>query len=203
VWESVEKTQWLTIIQLCIASVLLVNNTIVFSVEAVRKVKVEKKLANFIEAKQYNDAIEYLRNIAAINRFYNINQMILYYLGYLELLLDNPKEATTYLKEVNLDKQFLPNARYLAYTIYLLYLIYYINNESDELEKIHEVYIVKKKALLKATRWGRVKSEMAYLFETIDFLNNKDMNQVAEKIVKSRLINIPMVERFIKEKKPN
>ena len=44
---------------------------------------------------------------------------------------------------------------------------------------------------------------MLYLFVTIDFLNNKDMNQAAEKIVKSRLINIPMVERFIKEKQSN
>jgi len=201
--KSAEETQWLTIIQLCIASVLLVINTVVFSIEAVRKVKVEKNLANFIEAKQYNDAIEYLRNIASINRFYNINQIILYYLGYLELLLDNPTQAIAYLEKFSIEKQYLPNARYLASTIFLLYLIHYNNNDSAALEKIHEVYIAKKKVLLKATRWARLKNEMVYLFETIDFLNNKDMNQAAEKIVKSRLINIPMVERFIKEKQSN
>ena len=44
---------------------------------------------------------------------------------------------------------------------------------------------------------------MVYLFETIDLLNHKNMNQAAEKIVRSRLINIPMVERFVKEKQLN
>lgn len=201
--KSSKETQCLTIIQICIASVLLVTNTVLFSIEAIRKVKIEKNVANFIEAKKYHDAIEYLRNIASINRFYNINQMILYYLGYLELLLDNPKQATAYLEKFNLDKQFLPNTRYLGYTIFLLYIIHYNNNDSAALENIHKVYIAKKKDLLKASRWARLKNEMVYLFETIDLLNHKNMNQAAEKIVRSRLINIPMVERFVKEKQLN
>ncbi len=201
--KSVEEAQWLRIILLCIISVLLVTNTVVFSIEAVRKAKVEKNVANFIELKQYNDAIEFLLKIASINRFYNINQMILYYLGYLELLLDKPAQAITYLEKFNLDKQFLPNARYLSSTIFLLYLIHYINNDSTALKKIHEVYIAKKSYLLKTARWAKSKNEMVYLFEIIDFLNNKDINQAAEKIVKSRLIIIPIVERFFKDKQSN
>ena len=201
--KSVEEAQWLRIILLCIISVLLVTNTVVFSIEAVRKAKVEKNVANFIELKQYNDAIEFLRKIASINRFYNINQMILYYLGYLELLLDKPAQAITYLEKFNLDKQSSSNARYLSSTIFLLYLIHYINNDSSALKKIHEVYIAKKNYLLKAARWAKLKNEMVYLFEIIDFLNNKDINQAAEKIVKSRLINIPIVERFFKDKQSN
>lgn len=201
--ESSEEKQWLTIIHICIASVLLITNTIIFSIEAIRKAKVEKNITNFIKAKQYTDAIEYLSKVASINRFYNINQMILYYLGYLELLLDNPKAASTYLDKFDLENQFLPNSIYLAYTIFLLYIIRYNTNDSAALENIHAIYTTKKKVLLEATLWKKVKNEMIYLFDIIDFLNNKDMKQAKEKIINSNLIHIPMVERLISQKHCN
>ncbi len=180
--KRVEEAQWLTIILLCLASVLLVTNTVVFSIEAVRKAKVEKNVANFIELKQYNDAIEFLRKIASINRFYNINQMILYYLGYLELLLDKPAKAIAYLEKFNLDKQFLPNARYLSSTIFLLYLIHYINNDSAALEKIHEVYIAKKSYLLKTARWANRKMKWYICLRLLTFSITKTLIKQQKKL---------------------
>ncbi len=174
-------------------------NLTIYNLELKRKTKIEKNILDYIDNNKYSEALNYINDISSKRNFYSVNQMLLYYLSYLELLNNNINKAIIYLKQFNLDKQALTNTLYLVKAIFLLYITNYVTKEDHE--HIYNIYITKKEEIIKLTSRSKDKNLVKTLFLVIENINIKNLNDAANKLNTTEFNKIPLIKDFITNNK--
>ena len=184
-------------IALIIIAVVLIGNFIVQVFESIFRIKIEKHIANLMVLNKYTDVEKYIFKISKHNRFKNINQVMIYYISYIELMRNDLDKAIVYLEEFDLN-QAAVNAIYLVYTIFLKYMVYLYLGKDEKAKDAYELYSSKKKDLLRINR-SKI-NEVNLLFSIIDDLEKLDFVEAKQKISGSKLIKIPFIKDFIANK---
>lgn len=124
-----ELTSLKSIIKLvCIISVSLAIVFFIFCVvEIALNNTVNKKIIQFINNKEFNKGINYLENLPKIKIFYDIYERQFYYIGLLNLYLDNIEKAKGSFYNININSSIVDIGVFVNTTLYLLL----INEESD------------------------------------------------------------------------
>jgi|SRR5690554_5331787 len=174
-------------------------NLTIYNLELKTKTTIEKNLKTHIKNNNYNEALTYINNINNKRNFYNINQMLIYYLAYLELLNNNINKALTYLNEFNLDKQTITNTKYLVKVIFLLYITNYILEK--DYKNIYTIYKTKKAEIIKLTNKSEYKSLVNTLFLVIEDINNKNLTSAVSNLKLTEFNKIPLLQQFINNNK--
>lgn len=175
----------------------LLNLTIVF-IEFYFRSKLGSILQVYINEKRYDDAIEFLQTFCKKHKPYNINQSVLYYAGYINLLKDNVDDALFYLTQFEIEKQKVANVYYLANTISILYIIYAYKCDEKSLRDIVSVINAKCNYILKATRFNVDISEM---LNAIKSFEENDFSACSIHLSKCRINKLPIVKRLIEKRK--
>lgn len=192
-----EKTIWLGINILILFGFFCVFNITYFAFEAIIKIKIEKKIKEFINAKQFDQGIQYLTKISKKSYTFSINQRIIYYFGYFELLLNRVDNAIEKFKNFDLKKQYILNTDCYILTIFFLFLIYYIENDKNLLDEIILIYNQKKKNILKIRQKSKNREIIIHLFGIIDSLNDNNVENAISMLKGSYFSNIPFIKKFI------
>lgn len=189
------KSNSLIYISFIIIAVVLIGNFIIQVFESLFRIKVEKSITNLMASNKYTDVEKYISKISKYNRFKNINQVMIYYMAYIELLRNNLDKAILYLEQFDENNQSLVNSIYLVYIIFLKYMLYSYMGKNDQVKDTYEIYLCKKEYLL---RIKRLKNDEVYLlFSIMDDLQRFDFANAKQKISGSKLIIIPFIKDFI------
>lgn len=162
--------------------------------------RIEKNLKHFLDEKEYDDAIEYLADCAKKRHIRTISQLILYYLGYVELYRDNIDNAVYYLKQILIK-------RCNGYTIYcaeqtlgFLYIVFMIT-KNEEFNDTRQLYLLKRdkfeKLLSKNTKPNVNKIDK--LYRALRHFEAEQPVLATEQLVHTPYIDIPIINRFYDE----
>jgi hypothetical protein len=195
--EGANEVKILGIGILSIFAFFVVFNVTVFLIDFLSKRRFVEVIKNYVRGGQYDTAIEYLQLACRKKRSYSTNQIILFYLGYIELLNDNIEDATYYLTQFDLSKQNAFNMYCLATTIFLLYMIYMYNKDDDSINSINSIYESKKESLIRSTKADK---EITIMLHAIEYFNNNKVKLGISNLKNCRCANIPFIKRFIEEK---
>lgn len=154
-------------------------------------------IKKYIIEEKYDMAIEHLQTIAGKRILLSsTNQIILFYLGYIELLKDNLEDAIYYLTQFNIKKQTIINSHCLATTIFLLYMVFICKKDEKSIKYINPLYQEKKASLIKATNSDQ---EITTMFNAIDSFNNNNIKECISILKRCRCMKIPFIQRFVVE----
>lgn len=172
----------------------ILNCFVIFANVSVRK-RISETVKAEIKAQRYDAAIEYLKGISQRKNLFSINQMVLFQLGYIELLKDNVEDALYYFEQFDTRKITRLNAYCFAMTVPLLNAIYIHVNDGVKQNKIKAVYEKNKAILIKLTK---ANDEIILLFGMIERLNDGKIHEFdIARFKSSRYYNIPLLRRFV------
>ena len=162
--------------------------------------RIEKNLKYFLAEKEYDDAIDFLADCAKKRHVKTISQLILYYLGYVELCKDNIEDALYYLKQVLIEKCDGYTIYCAEQTLGFLYIVFKIT-KNEEFNDIRQLYILKRdkfeKLLAKNTNPKVNKIEK--LYRALRHLEEGQSALATEELAYTPYIKIPLINRFYDE----
>jgi hypothetical protein len=159
--------------------------------------RVSKGIRKETDAKRYDAAIEYLKKLTQKKQLYLSNQMILFQLGYLEMVQDNIEDAQYYFEEYNRSKITNLTVYAISSIIPLLNVIYINNNDTAKLEEIKRYYKRHKAELLKLTKRN---PETPILFNLVECINEGRLSDIdVTQFKNSRYYKIPLLRRIIEK----
>lgn len=100
---------------------------------------IDNKVKRLITESNCDKAFDFLKACAQKKHSDIVNQLLLYYLGYIELLRDNVDCAVQYLKQVKTKKYSLYTLNCAAQAVALLYIALKLTN-SDEFNEIRQLF---------------------------------------------------------------
>lgn len=182
------------IVFLSVFALFVVINFTAVSVIIMMRKKMAETLKGYIAHEQYDNAMEYLRQICQKSRMYSTTQIIYFYLGYIELLRDHVDDAKSYLAQFDLDRLDMFTAYCGAVALALLHIVYSAVGDYDAYSNIRAKYEKKKDFCLRAVRSD---AEIVQLFYAIDCLNSNNIELAKSKLQNCRYFKIPLVQRFV------
>ncbi|MGI6782015.1 MAG: hypothetical protein ACOX56_04250 [Acholeplasmataceae bacterium] len=191
----------LATIIISVFGIFVTLNLTIISIDSLTKKKMEKKLKEYQKQEKYQEAIDYLLNLANKKTLYNLSQRIIHYLAYFSLLLDNQEEALYYLSEFDIDQQKVVNLDCVILILFLNYIIGFINQNETMLVKARLDYVKQKPKVLKHRPSISLRQVINLLFEIIDLMENNEIKTAMEKLTKFKFSDIPMIAKFIEANK--
>lgn len=162
--------------------------------------RIEKNLKYFFAEKEYDEAIDFLAGCAKKRHIRSISQLILYYLGYVELRMDNIENAVYYLKQI-LIKRCNGYTKYCAeQTLGFLYIVFMIT-KNEEFNDIRQLYISQRnrfEKLLAKNKNPKV-NKIEKLYRALRHLEEGQSAFATEELAHTPYIDIPIINRFYDE----
>lgn len=171
-----------------------VFNTLIFSFDFFPRLSIVKTITILATEEKYDEATEYLRKFCIKRRSFSTNQMILYYLGYLELLKDNISDALYYLTQFDQRKQSNMNVYCAALCLSLLYFLYMYNENEILLNEVNLIYQERKKFFIRTTKSNK---EIKTVFYAIDCFNSGNVNEGMLTLQHSHFSKLMFIKRFV------
>lgn len=191
---GISSAKILGIVFICSMSLFFLINLIKIYLEYSKKMSITKNIVRFIDEKKYLEAKEYLEQKCKKVNFYSNFQMILYYLGYLELSLDNLNNAKGYFCQIDMKKLNYTNAKIIASTIFLLGMIYQYEKDTFAINDIIKTINDKKRNILSLTKNN---VEIDTILNIILNLNSGDKIKGIENLKSCRFKDMPFIQRYV------
>lgn len=185
----------LYVITLIIFLVGIIFNIIVSYIDFQRRLKFVNTIKEFIRKKEYIEAREYINEITLTKKHSNtIIQNLLYFLGIIELYLDNIDDAKYYLLKVKTNRKEAINGYCSGITMFLLFFVAIYEKNITMQNEIKKVYEGEKDYLLKGSRFD---PRLTNLFDIIDMFITNNIELGCERLKYCEFKNMPFIERIV------
>lgn len=152
---------------------------------------VNKKIIQFINNKEFNKGINYLENLPKIKIFYDIYERQFYYIGLLNLYLDNIEKAKGGFYSINISSSIIDVGDFINTTLYLLLIAEESGNTKDK--EVIKNYFYNNIVTLKKSKNQYQKK--ANTINAIEKILNNDLSDM-ESILKNKS-DIPLIKRIL------
>lgn len=109
-------------------------------VEIALKNRINKKIKQFINNKDFNKGIDYIKKLPKIKVFYDIYESQLYYLALLNLYLDNIENAKNNFYNIDINSSIIDTGVFVNTTLYMLLICHEENCQSQDRKLIEECF---------------------------------------------------------------
>lgn len=178
---------------------ILVLNFVVYIFEIKKKNKVSKTISKYLLKGESQYALNYIIKTNEKENFNSVNQVLLYYLGYIHLLNNEVEKGVAYLKKFDLDNQKIINSEYYLLVIFLLHTVLYIIEDPDY-NYVFKKYDVRKKQLARYFDRTKFKDKANILNNAIIYLNNDSVDLARDLINQTNFCKIPIIDSYINNK---
>lgn len=161
---------------------------------------IDNNIKRLINQNNYDAAFELLKGYAQKRHTATLNQLILYYLGYTELLRNNVDCAVDYLRQVKTKNYSTSTLNCTAQAVAFLYIVYKLTKKSG-FEEIRQIYKSEKNKLISAVSRNKNPNvaKVIKLYEAIGYFEEGQTAAAANKLKDTPYINIPLIQKFCDE----
>jgi pentatricopeptide repeat protein len=187
---------------LALTSLTLILLLILLIKDIVNRHSINSILKGYIKEKDYETALRYIQKISLKTRSIGANKILLFNLGYVELLKDNVDDATFYLQEYATKLGSSSSEESYLLAILFLYVIYYNNGDKSSLDKVISSVVHYQVSIGASFRvFNRfLLFRNCNIGQALEYLRMNDIKSFTNLLSGTELMKIPLVSQFVNDK---
>jgi len=194
--EKFELSRLLSAVFLVMVFIFFAINVSKLVIEEITRINISRKISDLINKKMYSSAKDYLQSICKKKHTNKNIQLILYYSGYVELMLENNIVAKKILLQMNVKKINFYNVRLVVSNMFILYMLNYTETNYEEAASIYCFFKEKKNLIMKNSK---NRSEIENIFSIMTLLNDKDIEISTKKLESCIYAKLPFIKNYIEK----